>query len=657
MFAGTASKVIEALQPYKLKATATNEYRGNSPFRSGSNSQGFCLTIHDDEHGAFIDHVSEEQGSLYELAARLGIALPEKISVATTKRAYTGIEDYAKAHGIPSDALTTAGWREVDYQGRPALEFQTLNGRRWRFLDGSTPHYKSERGYERCWYGLKAATMSKVLQGQPLIICNGEISVVTAHQYDLPACAITGGEKQAIPLPLFDQLMEFLDDGCEPQVIIAMDCDPAGIKAAKGIQSQLIEAGYPPDMVRAVDMGLGKGGDLSDFCILHQQNSLAALHKLPDLEAVPEVSGFYSWEIIHSDELENLPRVEWVIPGEVQAMGLNVVFGASGVGKSFWALDKALQISQTSNVVYMAGEGVYGYNKRIQAWESHYKKKRGKLYICTGAVSLLDKEEFAAFLDSLKHLKPSVVVVDTLARSMVGGDENNARDMGLFIHACDTIKHTLGCAVILVHHTGKDRHSERGSSALRGAADVMVKISDEGDIIIVEMDKVKDDNPLPLRYYKLLPVKLDDDMGSSVVFVPSEQVVQTEDDLFSGNQQKIMRLLADVYIDGASSHEISAEAHIPHASVRRDIGKMKDLGFVEQSGYGQPYLITESGNAALSRTLQTGIMSTDQSDQSDQPDHDPIDQSNDDHIDHIDQLINFPQMPKKSDALINGYSQ
>jgi hypothetical protein len=70
---GTAGRVLAALKPYGLRDEGSGKYRSNSPLRPGSNSHGFTLTIDDDEHGAFYDHVSGEQGSLYDLANRLGI--------------------------------------------------------------------------------------------------------------------------------------------------------------------------------------------------------------------------------------------------------------------------------------------------------------------------------------------------------------------------------------------------------------------------------------------------------------------------------------------------------------------------------------------------------------------------------------------------------
>jgi hypothetical protein len=72
----TAERVIARLGiPWKGTAT----YRTNSPFRPDSDSKAFVLKINDDEHGTFTDHASDESGSLYDLARRLNIDLPEGV--------------------------------------------------------------------------------------------------------------------------------------------------------------------------------------------------------------------------------------------------------------------------------------------------------------------------------------------------------------------------------------------------------------------------------------------------------------------------------------------------------------------------------------------------------------------------------------------------
>jgi hypothetical protein len=132
----TGEKVLAALQPYKLQQVKANQWRGNSPFRPDSDSLSFVLTIEiDGEHGAYFDHVTHESGSLYGLAERLGIDPPERLEVASTKRKYNGIADYAAAHGLPAQALIDAGWYETNKDGRPALAIPTNTGTRFRFLD------------------------------------------------------------------------------------------------------------------------------------------------------------------------------------------------------------------------------------------------------------------------------------------------------------------------------------------------------------------------------------------------------------------------------------------------------------------------------------------------------------------------------------------
>ncbi|MHC5879718.1 hypothetical protein ACYT69_12405, partial [Streptococcus pyogenes] len=79
-----------------------------------------------------------------QIAAQLG--LEATLALEGTKRPYTGIADYAAAHGLTVNQLQQAGWSETTYQSRPALAITTRNGTRYRFLDGQKPPYKSPSG-------------------------------------------------------------------------------------------------------------------------------------------------------------------------------------------------------------------------------------------------------------------------------------------------------------------------------------------------------------------------------------------------------------------------------------------------------------------------------------------------------------------------------
>ena len=110
----TANKVLEAwerLTGYTPKQTG-NEYRGISPLRmDADNKTAFVLTIEDGEHGAWTDYPGNETGSLYDLAQRLNVPLPEVSQVGTTLRNYASVEDYAQAHGVDGSVFEKAGWQ------------------------------------------------------------------------------------------------------------------------------------------------------------------------------------------------------------------------------------------------------------------------------------------------------------------------------------------------------------------------------------------------------------------------------------------------------------------------------------------------------------------------------------------------------------------
>jgi len=276
---GTAALVLQALAPYHLRKDGVSSWRMNSPLRPGSNSEGFTLTLTDDEHGAYFDHVSSASGSLYELAEHLGIAVERK-EATETKRAYKDIADYAEAHHISADVLTKNAWSDVQiYQKRPALCFKTATGLRYRFLDGENPPYKSELNYKSCWYGLKRAILLAEETRQALVLCNGEVSTLAAQHIGIAACAVTAGEK-AIP----NGLLAELKAAWQGAIILAYDCDKTGSETAQKVREQLADRNPA-----VIDLGFTAGGDLADFCALFGERTREELAKRAIQPVAPEV--------------------------------------------------------------------------------------------------------------------------------------------------------------------------------------------------------------------------------------------------------------------------------------------------------------------------------------------------------------------------------
>lgn len=604
----TADRVLQELQSYKLKKEGRNQYRCNSPFRANANSHSFILKIEDGEHGAYYDHVSSESGSLYDLAKHLGVALPEKVDgrlpVASTKRVYENLKDYARAHGVSEFVLSSIwGWQEVTCKGRPALQFPTKTGQRYRFLDGNQPVYISQNGYKKCWFGLNSSIASAAAGGEDMVICNGEISVIAGQYQKVNAICITSGE-QAIPDNLLNELTEQVSPlTYKGTFFVALDCDSKGQRVGVEIAQQLKDAGYT---VRAVDLGLTDGGDLADFCMLHQRDSFEALRKCADLkgsQSNTSTTQRKKWEIMHATKLKELPQISWIIPGVIPDRSITVLFGPSGSGKSFLALDYALQIAQHHPVMYVIYEGEYGYWQRIAAWSKHNMQGVGQLFVCIGSLALMETHDFEQFIMANKDIKPKLVIIDTVARAMLGADENSSRDMGLFTEACEHMKRELDCAVMVVHHTNKGGISERGSGALRGAADAMIKQVMEDDLIIVESSKTKDAEPFPTRYLKFLkiPVEIEGETKEVPVLKEADKVIQTDADQLTSNQQKVLKALClEVFDDGAPLSDLTETIpELGKGQILRVMSRLLKLGFVEQPAKRAPYTITDKGLVAI----------------------------------------------------------
>jgi len=302
--------------------------------------------------------------------------------------------------------------------------------------------------------------------------------------------------------------------------------------------------------------------------------------------------------LIHASQLKNLPPIEWLQKPILPKQGLTTLYGGSGDGKSFYAIHTALTIAQSHSVVYMVGEGQHGYPSRVGAWCKHHHKTEGKLYMHMESVSLSDPAALEMFIETITPTNPDLVVVDTVARAMTGFDENSTRDMGVFIQACNKLMKRLDCAVLLVHHTNKGGIVERGSGALRGASDAMIRLHKEDDTILLECAKTKDAEPFETKAYKLVSVKYDTEFGemASAVLVPSERVAITDMTPLSHIQKKILEVLAMVVNDGGLDRaEIRNETNIPNGTLGRALNTLLAREFVEQDGYGKPYTITSKG--------------------------------------------------------------
>lgn len=228
-----------------------------------------------------------------------------------------------------------------------------------------------------------------------------------------------------------------------------------------------------------------------------------------------------TFRTLNLDDLEQLPEPEWLIDNVLPATSMTTLYGAPGAAKSFWALDAALSIStghpfhgadtKQGKVVYSLGEGIRGLKYRIEAWclahpTADRDAIRENLVIIPKAVHLLEQHEATALINTIDSIgEVSLLIIDTFARALVGGDENSAGDVGMAVAVCDRVRDISGSATLIVHHTSADGIKARGSTALPGASDAMLKMvkDDIQHVISVSCTKMKDGEPFKPMLYTL----------------------------------------------------------------------------------------------------------------------------------------------------------
>lgn len=176
---------------------------------------------------------------------------------------------------------------------------------------------------------------------------------------------------------------------------------------------------------------------------------------------------------------------------------MSVVYGDSNTGKTFVCLDAALHISlgrewmgkkvKQGLVIYVAAEGGVGIEKRIDGFRKYHKLEKVNVPFCLipSAINLLNpKTHVKELIDIVKEVelefkqKTQLIVVDTLARAISGGNENSSEDMGAFVTNIDSIRQSTKSHVMVIHHSGKDTaKGARGHSSLKAATDTEIEVA------------------------------------------------------------------------------------------------------------------------------------------------------------------------------------
>ena len=276
-------------------------------------------------------------------------------------------------------------------------------------------------------------------------------------------------------------------------------------------------------------------------------------------------------KLIPWSEMHLLPKREALIEGLLDRGSMALVYGASGSGKTFFALDLSAHVAlnwewrgkavNQGSVVYIAAEGGLGLEERLTAFRQHHETdaKGVPLYVIPEPIDLCRSPgDTKLLLERLSGLADIVlIVIDTLSRAMSGGNENSSDDMGAFVRYCDQLRMATGASVLIIHHAGKDdSRGARGHSLLKAAADTEIEVtsSEASGLHTATVTKQRDYRGGEALAFRLEQIELTD--RTACVLVPSEAVPpKTTGAKLTANQQSMLNILDDAGAAGLTVEE------------------------------------------------------------------------------------------------------
>lgn len=225
----------------------------------------------------------------------------------------------------------------------------------------------------------------------------------------------------------------------------------------------------------------------------------------PDIYATPEgYAGKFPFSSFK--DYAARPAPEWVIKGVLPRAELGILYGASGSGKSFIALDLALAVAQgkkwrgrkvrQGRVAYIVAEGSGGMASRLKAYaDFNFIEEVEGFALLAAAPDFLEKDDMKELAKSLRAMGGAdLIVVDTFAQVTPGANENAGEDMSKALGNAKILCKATGALILFVHHSGKDQsRGARGWSGIRAAADVELEVvRHETGARVLRTSKMKD---------------------------------------------------------------------------------------------------------------------------------------------------------------------
>ena len=535
----------------RLLGPPNPRHSSNDEWRYGTNGS-LSVKVGGPHKGTWADHEASEGGGVLDLIAR-HLGGGKDAALSWLRREFP---DFAGRPEVPSArGRIVATYPYHDETG--TLLFEVVRSEpkdfRQRRPDGAGGYAWNLKGVRQVPYHLPEL-IEAIAHERTVFIVEGEKDVDRLRAFNIPATCNAGGAGKWRD--------DFATHFTGADIVILPDNDDAGRDHAEKVARSLAPVA---GRVRVLALtGLPRKGDVSDW--IAAGGSAEDLHRLAEEAPAWKPTVATRLPSVWWGDEDKQPPLQWLVKGMLVDGGLSTVYGPPGTSKTFLVLDLALHVAHgrewfgrrvtAGGVVYVSGEGGSGMRQRMKAWRKERGGEPGRPFVLVpSSVNLFDDDDGVETLiaDVRQHAglmsaPLRLVVLDTLSRMIGGGDEDKARDINVVVQRAERMQRELGCHVLVVHHSGKDRErGARGSNALLGAVDAAIEISrHETGLCEGKIAKVKDGGDIAPFTYELLQSVLGtdedgDDITSCVVSPADASTGETKGLPKLSNAERIAR--------------------------------------------------------------------------------------------------------------------
>jgi hypothetical protein len=316
--------------------------------------------------------------------------------------------------------------------------------------------------------------------------------------------------------------LQYLRD-CEPGFIKLYD-DPSSDRSANRFNAACYLAGAFPDLtVQDYAAFCGEWDGAGDFDARQLAREFAKAKLSPRLVYKPSDGAAFGdvsdqIEVVQPEVRTRLARrfeyienlrgaavrfLEWCIKFVVARGTTSVATGLWGAGKTAVFSDIGLHVGHGFEwrgrkvtkgvVIYVALENSDDVERRVSTWCELMEKagrdvSDGAFVVHRGPCCLFDPSgkptrdekdliEIASIAARHYRLDVAMIVLDTLAQSIAPGDDNSAKDAGIYTAALKRISDATGANVTALAHPTKAGDGVRGSGALQANVDTVIEVS------------------------------------------------------------------------------------------------------------------------------------------------------------------------------------